>query len=480
MTTGRRLGARDHGRRVWAVRPSSHRPTGEVAVVGAGISGLIAARALSRAGADVSVYEASERVGGQIRTEQFCGQAVDLGAEALHLASPAVRQLVAELGLDEPAIASNPGKTWLRIRDRLVTMPAGVGPAGPTRLGPVISSRALSLRGLARAALEPWKARAKVTDDISVAEFITHRFGSEVSRTFVDPMLGGLHSGDISRLSLQSASPMLAGAARAGKPLTTSRKLRRAAPATPASFLTWPDGLGRLVDRIREDITGELHTSSPVDRISCEGDGFTVTSLGQDYRYDAVIITTPAASAANIVGAIPEASGALKAMRTATVASLLVGFERADVDDVPALKGTGILLGSDSGMLLKSATFLSSKWPHLDRPDTYVMRLSAGRVGQSTVSELPDDELIARLLADLRELTGLSATPVVTRLHRWDDTMPQLEIGHADRLRTVRDSLWPGVYVAGAAYDGVGLASAIASGQRAADDALEHLEREPA
>lgn len=447
------------------------------AVIGAGISGLVAARALSRAGVDVSLYEASGRLGGQIRTESLCGNSADVGAEALHLASPAVRGLVDELDLASDAVSSRPGKTWLQVRGRLVTMPAGVGPAGPTRLRPVISSRALSLPGLGRAALEPWKARRKVTGDISVAEFITGRFGREVTDTFVDPMLGGLHSGDISRLSLQSASPMLAAAARAGKPLTTSRKLRRAAPATPASFITWPTGLSRLVDRLSADIDGRVQLCTAVQTLAV---GPRLTVNGETAEYDAVVLAVPAAAAAAMLCDLPAAAQALDRIPTATVASLLVAFVRATVASVDALRGTGILLGSTSGRLLKSATFLSTKWPHLDRPDHYLMRLSAGRAGQHVVSELGDDELITRMLTDLRELTGLTADPLQTRLHRWVDAMPQLEIGHAERVRTARAALWPGVVLAGAAYDGVGLASAIASGQQAAAAVLTYLDEQSA
>ena len=82
-------------------------------VIGGGLGGLVAARGLQAAGHDVTVVEASERFGGQIRTIEFCGLAVDIGAEAMFLGAPPLKELVTELGLLDAVVGPRAGTSWL-------------------------------------------------------------------------------------------------------------------------------------------------------------------------------------------------------------------------------------------------------------------------------------------------------------------------------------------------------------------------------
>jgi oxygen-dependent protoporphyrinogen oxidase len=161
-------------------------------VVGGGVTGLMAARRLAQAGVAVTVVESGRRLGGQVCTTAFDGLAVDVGAEALMVASPATEALLSELRLADTSVSPRPGATWLATPRGLRRLPAGVGPAGPTRLRPVVSSRILSARGVGRAALEPLVARRRLGDgdgDVAVGDFVAHRFGHEVAERFVDPLL---------------------------------------------------------------------------------------------------------------------------------------------------------------------------------------------------------------------------------------------------------------------------------------------------
>ena len=138
----------------------TERPLGRhVTVVGAGVSGLVAARDLARAGYGVTVVEASERIGGQVRTIDFADRLVDVGAEAVFAAPPHLSALVRDLGLWDSALGSHVGPTLLGHPRGAQPMPAGIGPSGPTQLLPVVRSGMLSLPGMVRAGLEPFLAR---------------------------------------------------------------------------------------------------------------------------------------------------------------------------------------------------------------------------------------------------------------------------------------------------------------------------------
>ncbi|MGV1008705.1 MAG: protoporphyrinogen oxidase [Dermatophilaceae bacterium] len=451
-------------------------PAGPLAVVvGAGITGLTAAWRLGQRGVRTVVFEATHRTGGQIRTVPFAGMPFDMGAEAVHLAVPGMPGLLDELGLTQTAVRSGPGGTWLGTAHGLRRLPAGVGPYGPTRLGPVVRSGILTPWGLARAGIEPVLAhRAGPASDVSVHAFVSARFGHEVAERLVDPMLGGLHSGDIRALSLAAAAPQLAVAARERRSLTLSRSAARARRGgAPSAFVTWEGGLGTLPERIGVRSGAEVRLSTPVRCVTREGGRYAVF-LAEDpapVRADAVVLAVPSRVAAGLLTQLsPTAADALGGQRFATVATVAAAFPRQAAGACRALSGTGILMPSTSPRVLKAATFFGTKWPHLAGAQDYLLRMSAGRVGSRAVDDLDDAALVAALLGDLRDLTGLTAYPSQTLVQRWPQGLGQLEVGHLDRLAAAREALarHPGIALAGASYDGIGIGACVQSAAAAA------------
>ena len=451
-----------------------------VVIVGAGVTGLTAAWALRDCGRAVHVLDAGDRIGGQVHTVAFRDRPVDLGAEAVHLAAPGTAALLAELGLMPSRVESGPGGTLIGDgRARLRRLPPGVGPAGPTRLGPLLGSGILGPWGLARAAAEPLLARRRIGEsDMSVRRFVAGRFGAHVADRLVDPLLGGLHSGDIGRLSLLAAAPQLAAMGRAGRSVTLSRKARRAAPSVaPAAFVTWADGLGRLPQTLLQASGATVQLGVRVVGVHRAASGDTSARYavhladGTLLPADAVVLAVPSSVAAELLAELsPVAAEALGGQRFASVATVVAAFPASVRDRVPALAGTGILLSSKSTRALKAATFLGTKWPHLGAGEDYLLRMSAGRAGSSLADDLDDDSLVSAVLTDLRELIGLRAGPLDVRVQRWPRTMPQLEVGHLQRLAAARGALaaYPGVLLAGASYEGVGIASCVRSAREAA------------
>lgn len=463
--------------RTGPVRPRhDRRPS--IAVVGAGITGLLAARQLAEGG-EVTVLEQAERVGGQLDDVRVAGRSVDVGAEAVFTAAPGVLELVAELGLSDQLVPAASGTTWIWTGRGLRPLPEGFTPAGPTRLAPLVRSRVLPLRSKVRAALEPLIPSGDRNTDIAVGRYLDRRFGRAVTDRLVDPLLGALHAGDVRTLSLEAATPQLAALARNHRSLLLRR---RPAPRSGAAFVTLSDGMSVLTERLAT--TGpkvEVRLRTRVTGVTRSAGRLRVLVDGEDdIEVDGVVLAIPARAAARLVAADSSSAAAeLSTLRAASVAVTALAYP-ASAAHVPAIAhGTGILVPSGGTRLLKAATFLSSKWPHHADDEVVLIRASSGRADDDRAMGIDDTTLAERLHRELAEATGLDVEPLDARVRRWPTTMPQLEVGHRDRVAAVAAALdqdLPGVVVAGAPYHGPGLSSCVRSAALAAERVTTLLE----
>lgn len=440
------------------------------------MAGLTAAHALAESGHHVIVIERSDRVGGHVRTEQIDGVGVDVGAESVHLGAPHVADLVRRLGLADSAVGAAPGSSLLMTRKGLVPLPAGVGPTGPTKLLPVLKSGILSVPGLVRAGLEPALARRKVDGDVSVGTFLRARYGDLVTDQFVDPLLGNLHGGDIDQLSLHATAPQLRGPASAGTSLTFRKKPKAPAskaPAQPASpgpmFASWPEGLSALPDALAANV--EVRTGQKVLGLARVGNGWRVSTGAESFDAEGVVLAVPARAAAELLLGLDLSSAAeiVAQVPAASVATVVLGYPKGAAGANEALSNAnGLLLPSARVKTVKAATFLSRKWPHLANSEHYLIRASVGRHGAPLDED--DANLVRGAAADLASLIGLTAEPEVSKVVRWPHAMPQLTVGHLDRISRLRSHLagHPTLALAGGPIDGLGIGSVVKSGQAAA------------
>ncbi|TFJ95416.1 queuine tRNA-ribosyltransferase [Platysternon megacephalum] len=451
-----------------------------IVVIGAGITGLTTAHHLTAAACRVTVLEASDRLGGLLHTRHLHGYTVDVGAEAMHVGSPAVSSLLAEVGLAESVATARRGTSWLWTSRGRRPLPAGVTPAGPTKLLPVLKSRVMSPLGLLRAGLEPVLPRPALPahHDVSVGDFVAGRFGREVAERLVDPLLGSLHAGDIKQLGLRSCAPSLVPAAESGRSLLRRRRPTAASPASPApspavkrgpalmSFISWAAGLATVPEAIAQGL--DVRLNSAAASLVRQGEGWTVHCVdGTWVEADAVVLAVPLAVARRLLAEHVDDS-IFAGHSTASVATLVAAFPRTTLAAHGLGETNGLLIPSRHGSTLKAATFLSNKWDHFADAEHALVRMSVGRAGSEDVVTRADEAVADRALADLATFTGLRTTPEWVHVERWPHAMPQLTVGHTARLAALREALPAGLVVAGASYDGLGITSCLVSAAQAA------------
>lgn len=451
-----------------------------VAVVGGGIAGLAAAYELSRAagpGASVTLLEAADRLGGKIRTEELAGHRFDVGPEALLARVPWAVELCGELGLAGELVGAAESGAFLWTRGRLRPLPTGPVLGMPAGIMPVLRAGIFSPRGVARASLDLLLPASRPPEDEAVGALVRRRLGREVVERFVDPLLGGIYAGDCDHLSVHATAPQLAALAREHRSLVLGVRAASAAsrPADGPVFVTLPGGLGRLVERLRDELDGvelragtAVHALEPVPggrwRLLLSGDGAI--------EADAVVLAVPAPAAAELVRQVsPEAAGDLGAIEYADVTVVSLAYPAGAV---PApLRGSGFLVPRSEGRLITGCTWSSAKWAHLDDGARLLLRCSVGERGAA----LDDAALVERACSELREAMGLRGEPAEAIVTRWDGAIPQYAPGHFDRVDRIAEALRgvPPLELAGAAYRGVGVPACIAQGRSAGGRVLARL-----
>ncbi|MEV6298848.1 protoporphyrinogen oxidase [Actinoplanes sp. NPDC051861] len=457
-----------------------------IAVIGGGIAGLAAAvrlRDRAPADTDIIVYEQGGALGGKLRTGELAGLPVEQGAESFLFGAPdggesAAVTLARRLGLGDTLVHPAARPAALAIGGELRRIPAGTLVGVPGDLSS-LDGVALPESGADRDEGRPLLAPG---EDVAVGELVRSRYGDQVVDRLVDPMLGGVYAGRADQLSLRVTMPQLA---RTAETEHTLRDAVRAAQArsrrTPGQpvFAAVGGGMSRLVAAAASASGARISLGLPVRELSRTPHGWHLTlgpaPMPQTDDVDAVILAVPAKPAARLLSDVaPEAAQAVAALDYASVALAAMALPPGTA--LPDL--SGFLVPPGEGTLVKAATFFTVKWPHLTGPnDPVIVRASLGRAGEQERLQLSDPALLARAHAELSDLAGVKLPePDAFWIQRWGGGLPQYAPGHADRMVTARAALPPGLALAGAAVDGVGIPVCVASGERAADDVCEYLE----
>ncbi|MCB1249294.1 MAG: protoporphyrinogen oxidase [Acidimicrobiales bacterium] len=466
---------------------------GRVVIVGGGISGLAAARAVLVAapGSDVVVLEAAGRVGGKIATTPFADRPVDCGADAFLARVPAAVELCRDLGLEAALTSPATSTAYLWVDGALRPFPTGTVLGVPTDLDALAETGILSDEGLARARaeadLEPETWPPDGTGDESVGALVRRRLGDEVLDRLVGPLLGGVNCGSADELSVLAGAPQFAEAMRTSGSLITGLRAQREAAARasdatdqPPVFYGLRTGTQTLTDALAADIAGRGgdvrtgHAATGVDVTWTPGRQTPLFRVrvddgagGTTVHADSVVLATPDAISARLISAFaPDEAAQLATVDYASAVLVTLAVPRTGIDH--PLDGSGFLVAPDAGLLLTACSWASSKWAHLDGDDDLViLRASAGRTTDGRALELDDDDLVDALLADLATTMGLRAAPVEVRVSRWHEALPQFRPGHQARMAALQERLataYPGLYVIGAGIGGLGIPACITQG----------------
>lgn len=446
-----------------------------VAIIGGGITGLTAAFRLQQKNIPVTLYEASNRVGGVIQSLRHDGYLAEFGPNTLLETSPKVSALIDDLGLNSRRLYSDPmAKNRYVVRGRrLINMPES--PLG------LIATPLFSPAAKLRLLLEPFVRRGDKSREESVAEFVRRRLGPEFLDHAVDALVGGIYAGDPEKLSVPQAFPKLYALERDYGSLIRgqifgARQRRESGEVSKAHAkkFSFDEGLQVLPEALCAELKDNVQLRSPVSALTQSDKGWNVRwrSNGSEVQreHSAVVYAGTAfgLSKMEIRAHRPVNVAPFANIHYPPVASVVLGFRRQDV--AHPLDGFGMLIPRLEGFRILGSIFSSSLFPDRAPAGHVTLTSYIGGARSPELARKSPEELFDMTLEDLRVLLRISGEPTFKHHVLYPQAIPQYNLGY-ERFRNLMAEMEtgaPGFFLAGHYRDGISVSDCIVSGEKAA------------
>lgn len=461
-----------------------------VAIIGGGITGLTSAYYLQKIirennlPIEIKLIEASHQLGGKMRTVLKDGFTIERGPDSFLARKTSIVKLAKEVGMQDQLVHNSTGKSYVLTNEKLYSMPGGSIMGIPTEIGPFITTGLFSIPGKIRAAADFVLPRSEKGRDQSLGQFFRRRLGDEVVENLIEPLLSGIYAGDIDQLSLMSTFPQFYEVEQKYRSLILGMK--KSAPQTKKAensqktkgvFLTFKSGIQSFAEAIESKLDPQsILKGYRVNKIVKEDDEYEIyLNNGETFMAHCVIATTPHKVTQSIFKQY-SFFDPFKMVPSTSVATVALAFPmeaiKKDID------GTGFVVSRNSDYSITACTWTHKKWTHSVPEGKALLRCYVGRAGDETIVDLSDDQIEKIVLDDLNKTMQITMAPDFAVISRWNHSMPQYTVGHKQRLETIKkhmDTELPGVFIAGASYEGIGVPDCVDQGEAAVQNVLQFL-----
>ena len=453
----------------------------KVAIVGSGISACAAAVRLKEKGIDFTLFEKEASVGGKLITERIDDFIIEGGPDSFLPEKRWTLDLIKEVGLKGELLPTNEQNkgTYIYSRGRLHRLPEGVMLMVPTMIMPLLRSSLISWPGKIRMGMEFFIPKKKDGEEESLARFVTRRLGRECLDKIAEPLVAGIHTSNPDNMSVRAIFPrfldmerkygsLIRGMTRIGK----NGRPQGGSDTGMTYFMSLKQGMQSLSQASFSFMGAEnIAAKSDVRQISKTPGGYRLLIGSEQMSFDAVVLTVPSYAASGMIRAMdPALAERLSSIEWSSTATISLAFKKSDV--LFRLPGFGFLVPRIEKRRINAATWSSVKWSFRAPLDHVLVRCFVGGGHDEELVSYDDADLIGVVLEELGEIAGIRARPDLTRIFRWMKSMPRYTVGHLDRIARIDETLgaYPGLYLIGSSYRGIGIGDCVKSGFDAAEE----------
>lgn len=405
----------------------------KICIIGGGISGLVAAFLLKKKGYEVTLFEKSGRVGGNIQTVEIDGFLIEYAPNSL-LKSPHLVELIRELKLETEVLAANPAnkKRYVLRNGKLKSLPMSILK--------MATSDYFSLKARLRLLKEPF-IRTKSKENESVAEFFERRLGREIVERAADPFIAGIYAGNPENLSVKLAFARLYeleekyGSLLIGSLLTKSEKANKNFPRT----FSFKNGVQTIIDKLAKNLGESIKLNSEVRQIEKTSDGKWILKTNfYEEIFDSLIISTPAEAAANLIENFDvNLSGKLRKIVSPPVAMIYFGVRKENIKQ--HLDGFGFLIPSSEKRRILGTIWNSAVFANRSPENYHLLTNFVGGARNAELFEKSDEELFEIVYEELKDILGLEKKPEFMHIKRWRKAIPQYVLGYEQTAKSIED-----------------------------------------
>jgi len=466
----------------------------KIAIIGAGISGLSAAYYLTSLGKEndldieIDIFEKSGQAGGNISTKIEDEFVIEEGADSFITSKPWGVDLCEKLGIEEQLISTNDSnrKTYIYFDKKLNEIPEGFFLMAPSNIEAFEKSTFFSTEGKERILKE--QELEPLIDDVdeSLESFVLRRFGKELLEKVAQPLIGGIYTGDPSKLSVKAILPEFVefekqhGSIIKGisKKYASSDLSKTESGARYGLFVSFKKGLSVLISSMIEAMPDvNIHYSSAINEVQSSKDKWLLnTESGNKIETDAVIFSLPSYISSKLLSKTDkELSGLLNEIRYESSIVVNLVFEKSKCSNLP--EGFGVVIPNTEKMNLIACSFSSHKFSGRAPKDYEIIRCFLGGAFNRNVLALNDFEIMKLVVEDINTLFSIETKPINSFIYRYPNSMPQYTLGYNELLKNIRRELgkYPLLSLSGNAYGGIGIPDSIKSGKDAAEYIFRNL-----
>lgn len=459
----------------------------KIVVVGGGVTGLSTMHYLQRLkiekalDIELILVEAKDYLGGKIHSVKEKDFIMEVGADSIVARNEGVMPLVEELNLQDELVYNATGISYIYTNNELHAIPADTVFGIPTSEESLESSTLVSDEGKEEALKDLELLNEDFTKESSVGSFLEHFLGKELVEKQIAPVLSGVYSGNLDKLTIASTLPYLIDYKNEYgsiiKGLGANKERFQA--AANKKFISFKGGLSTLIDRMEEELSDStiikgVHTTNIVRNEANYKISFANhESLEADY----VVLATPHNVAQTILQN-EDLDADFNKLKNSSLISIYLGFDIPD-DQLPA-EGTGFIVSENSDVNCDACTWTSRKWQHTSTNSNLLVRMfyKSSNPAFDSMKHMSKEELVQVALKDIEKSLKLSGKPEVVEVTKWNDQMPNYHLEHGVAIKSLNEKLsveLPNVILAGCSYYGVGIGACIKNGKETAEMIAERI-----